>query len=265
MREYKEKDRILIFDEVQDEQLSTYDPRHLEELVKAESYHFWFTTRRDKVCSIFNNHVGKECRILEIGGGTGFIAERLQQLGFNIELSDCASNGLAYARERGIEKLYQFDLFNPPFQEAFDVICLFDVLEHLNDDHQALEMLKKMLKPGGKIILTVPAHQWLWNRDDTLAGHKRRYTKKQLELVFKSAGLQPLYLRYFFIMILPFLVLRKWIKKDDSQAHSNEKIDFRIPSYANKFFYFLTKIEFQLDWLLPNIMGGSLIGIAQKK
>ena len=86
------------------------------------------------------------------------MAEKLQELGYSVDVSDIHSNGLQYAKKRGLQKLYQFDLFNPPFEEEFDVICLFDVLEHLSDEKQALECLKKMLKPGGLIILTVPAH-----------------------------------------------------------------------------------------------------------
>lgn len=265
IRKFQEREKILIFDEALDERLSTYDSSHLEQLAKAETSHFWLKTRRDKICKTFSCYVNKGDRILEVGGGTGFIAAELQRQGFDVEVSDGASNGLAYAREKGIQKLYQFDLFNPPFKEAFDAICLFDVLEHLNDDVKALEGLKKMLKRGGKIILTVPAHQWLWSREDVLAGHQRRYTKTQMKEVFRKSGLQPLSLRYFFILILPFLFLRTIVKKDRGQPIlESEGIDFNIPSGFNRFFYLLTKVEFSLDWLLPNIMGGSLIGVARK-
>ena len=265
-RTFQVKENILIFDQALDAKLSTYDSGHLDALDKAESSHFWFRTRRDKICKIFSRYVKRGDRILEVGGGTGFIAVELQKRGFDIEVSDGASNGLFYAREKGIQKLYQFDLFNPPFHETFDVICLFDVLEHLQEDKQAMEGLKKMLKPGGKIILTVPAHQWLWSRDDVLAGHKKRYTKAELKEVFDSCGLQSILLTYFFIFILPFLFLRTIVKKDRGQPiQGNERVDFRIPPSINQVFHLLTKLEFSLDWLLPNVMGGSLIGIARKE
>jgi 2-polyprenyl-3-methyl-5-hydroxy-6-metoxy-1,4-benzoquinol methylase len=265
IRKFTQRDGILVFDEAQDEKLSTYDSRHLEELLKAENNHFWLRTRRDKICAIFNRFVDKNSRILEVGGGTGFVAEKLIQLGYDVEISDCAANGMAYAKARGIKKLYQFDLFNPPFHEAFDVICLFDVLEHLNDEGCALEILKKMLKPGGMIILSVPAHSWLWSREDALAGHKRRYTKNQLRAVFQSSGLKPLYIRYFFKMLIPFLMMRTWIKKDTGKpVQADENVNLALPYIPNQFFYFLMKIELHVDWLLPNSMGGSLIGIAQK-
>lgn len=265
-RTFRKKENILIFDEMLDAKLSSYDASHLDDLDKAETSHFWLRTRRDKICKVFSRYVKKGERILEVGGGTGFIAAELQKRGFDIELSDGASNGLSYAREKGIQKLYQFDLFNPPFQEAFDVVCLFDVLEHLHDDKKAMEGLKKMLKRGGRIILTVPAHQWLWSRDDVLAHHKKRYTKAQVKEVFDSCGLQPLFLSYFFILILPFLFLRTIVKKDrGGPIQENERIDFNIPSGINRFFHLLTKLEFSLERLLPNVMGGSLIGIARKE
>ena len=84
-------------------------------------------------------------------------------MGFAVELANIHLNGLRFVQERGIKKLYQFDLLHPPFQEEFDLVCFFDVLEHLREETKALECLKTMVKPGGKIIFTVPAHQWLWN------------------------------------------------------------------------------------------------------
>lgn len=263
IRPYKESRGIFIFDENLDITTSTYKSEHLNEIAKAENQHFWFLNRRDKICKIFTKHVDKSARILEIGSGTGFVAAHLQTLGYNVDVSDVATNGLAFAKNRGLKQLYQFDLFNPPFEETYDVICLFDVIEHLHEDKLGLEMVKKMLKPAGKIILTVPAHSWLWNTDDILAGHKRRYTKNQLDDLFKQCTLEPTYIKYFFIFILPFLLLRRMIKSD-SKGKIESKANFNIPALANILFHKLTKLEFRLSALLPNIMGGSIIGIAKK-
>ena len=264
LRNYTEKDGILIFDQQLDERFSSYDPHHLDRIEKAESSHFWFASRSDKICKTFDKYVEKSSRILEIGGGTGYIAEKLQQMGYKVELSDAASNGLTYAKKRGIQKLYQFDLFRPPFKEAFDIICLFDVLEHLDDEKKALNQLKTMLKPGGKIILTVPAHQWLWSHNDVIAGHKKRYTKKTLSQAFLRSNLKPLSVRYFFIFILPFLLLRTWIQKDQGPS-DNEELNLSIPLWLSSFFRLFTKLEFFMDRFIPNLAGGSLLAVAKKE
>lgn len=262
-RKYKEKEGVFVFDEKLDESFSTYDSIHLDELAKSEGFHFWFSSRSSLICKIFKRKIPKSSRILEIGGGTGFIAEKLNALGYSIELSDIASNGLRYAKNRGIKTLYQFDLFNPPFLHEFDVICLFDVLEHLKDDRKALDVIKSMLRPGGKIILTVPAHQWLWSQDDVIAGHKRRYTKKMLKSLFLSCNLCSVYVKYFFIFVFPFLALCKLFKKGNKKNMASGYVDLKIPRFVNRVFYILTRFEIFSFNYIPNLIGGSLIAIAQ--
>jgi 2-polyprenyl-3-methyl-5-hydroxy-6-metoxy-1,4-benzoquinol methylase len=257
IREYQKKDDIVVFDTDLDHR-STYGAEHLENLWQAEQTHFWFAARREKICRAFHQHVDKKSSILEIGGGTGFVAAELHKQGFSVAMADIHLNGLNFAKEKGIKTLYQFDLFRPPFQQEFDVICLFDVLEHLEDDQLALKCLQSMLKPGGKIILTVPAHQWLWCQDDETAGHRRRYTKKSLTHLFATSGWKIISIQYFFMAILPFLLLRKFLKKD-----SGKPIVLPLPKLFNKILYSVTKAEFYLDKFFPNRAGGSLLAVAQ--
>lgn len=263
IRDYQIIEQIQVFDSHLNQDLSTYDAKHLNELKMGESHHFWFKTRRSKIASIFKKFVPQNSSVLEIGGGTGYVAEELKRLGFNVAMSDIHRDGLLYAKEKGIEKLYQFDLFNPPFEEEFDVICLFDVLEHLHDDKEALKSLMRMLKKGGKIILTVPAHQWLWSRDDQIAGHKKRYTIREMQKMFSKVDLKPVYLHYFFMMILPFLFLRKLLKPSSSQEKGG--IDFKIHPVLNTICFALTQCEFFCQALLPNIAGGSILAVVQKE
>jgi 2-polyprenyl-3-methyl-5-hydroxy-6-metoxy-1,4-benzoquinol methylase len=264
IRKYKTKDNILIFDSDMDPSLSAYDSHLLGDLEDMESKHFWFKTRRDKITQLFQQKIEKNMRILEIGGGTGFVSQELKNQGFSIEMGDIHYNGLKYAQEKGIEKLYQFDLFNPPFRKEFDVICLFDVLEHQKEDKKALECLKRMLKPQGKIILTVPAHQWLWNRDDQINGHYRRYTKKSLAQICKDCHLKIKHVEYFFTFIVPFLYLRTFLNPATNiQIKTDEKLKMNLPLGMNSVCTFLTKLEFRLAKLLPNGMGGSLLMMAE--
>ena len=263
IRSFEEKDGVLVFDSEVDKNLSTYEASHLETLSEIEEIHFWFQRRRDKICKAVERYVPKSSRILEIGGGTGFIASKLKHLGFEIEMADVHSNGFDYAKQKGIDKLYQFDLFNPPFEKEFDVICLFDVLEHLHDSLRALECLKKMLRPHGMLLMTVPAHPWLWSRDDVIAGHACRYTKRAMKELFEQSNLKLVHARYFFSAILPLLVLRKWMRRDDgSLLKQGEIFEPKMPPALNSALSALTKTEFCLDRFLPNFTGGSLLAVA---
>ena len=266
IREFVTRDQIFVFDSGMDPSRSVYDARLLQDQENTESKHFWFRTRRDKICRLFNEKIEKKEKILEIGGGTGFIAKQLAKMGFTIEMADIHFNGLKYAQEKGIEKLYQFDLNNPPFQEEFDTICLFDVLEHQKDDKRAMECLKKMIKPRGKILLTVPAHLWLWNRDDRINGHYRRYTKKTLFDLCKACDLEATHIEYFFIFIVPLLFVRSYLNRDRAEEiKTEEKLKFELPFGLDQVCYALTKLEFSLSRLLPNVLGGSLFLMAEKR
>lgn len=264
-RTFKLVDGIHVFDSDMNPDCSAYDSRHLKHQEDEESQHFWFQARREKICDLMNHRIGKNEKILELGAGTGFIAQKLKEIGFSIDISDIHLNGLKFAQDKGIKKLFQFDLFNPPFRDEYSAICLFDVLEHQSNDQLAIECIKKMVKPKGKIILTVPAHQWLWNRDDRINGHYRRYNKKSLLDLCKKCELTPIHVEYFFIFILPLLFLRTLVNRDHKKAvKTEEKLKMSLPGIINQTCSILTKTEFALSKWLPNLVGGSLLLIAQR-
>lgn len=264
-RNYTKKNGILIF-ELEKYKDSTYDSHHLESLYKAENKHFWFSMRRNKICQIFSYYVDKSSNILEIGSGTGYVAEKLIEKGFSVAISDIHLKGLQFAQKRGIQRIYQFDLFSPPFQEEFDVVCLFDVLEHFEEEKKALTYIKRILKPNGQLIFTVPAHEWLWSRDDCIAGHKRRYTKTACEKLLMMNGLELVHIEYFFSAIIPFLYLRRIIRRDRRKYISEDNpIDLSIHPFFNQMFKYMTKAEFFLQKYFSNRFGGSLLVVARNK
>lgn len=244
---------------------SSYDAHHLDILAEAEEGHFWFEIRREKICRTFERYVPKSSRILEIGGGTGFIASKLIELGYCIEMADMHRNALEHAKMKGITALHPCDLFDAPFHEEFDVVCLFDVLEHLSDPFKAMECIRKMLKPGGRVILTVPAHSWLWSREDVIAGHKTRFTKQSLSAIFLASRLEIIDVHYFFSTLLPWLFLRRWIKRDDgSPLRKEELFNPQVHPLLNSLGKLVLRSELFLAPAIPNLAGGSLLGIAHK-
>jgi len=244
-----------------------YHANGLDNLYKAESNHFWFKCRRKKIVSFFKKYISTHQKIIEIGAGTGSVSRALVYAGYKPAVGELHLSGLYYAKTYGIKDLYQFDLFSPPFLNEFDTIAMFDVLEHLQEDALAVKNVAKMLKTKGRIVLTVPAHNWLWNRDDKIAGHKRRYSKETLVSVVESTGFNVLEVRYFFIFILPLLWLRTVINSDSNKLVTDEEynIDIKINPVINWVLLVLCDVEEKVNKYLPNIAGGSLILIAEKK
>ncbi len=184
----------------------------------------------------------------------------------NISVGEMHLNGLRYAKSYGIKNCYQFDLYQTPFENMFDVVAMFDVLEHLSDDELALNQCFKMLRNNGLIIITVPAHMWLWSRNDRVAGHKRRYTKNEIKEKMVKVGFEIIEIKYFFILITPLLYLRSLIDQDDGSPISNKENFkyFNLPSYVNLALMLICNFEKFIQKLLPDKFGGSLILIGKK-
>lgn len=268
LEKYKEEDGIRIFHNDIDVDHLDYNSQGLDNLYREEERHFWFIARKEYIFQQMRAVIGYSSKIIEIGAGTGNVSRYLQAKGYsNIAVGEMHSNGLKYAKSSyGIDECYQFDLLRTPFEDEFEGVCIFDVLEHIEDDSLALENIHKMLKNNGQIVLTVPAHKWLWNRDDVIAGHKRRYTKKELVLKLQNAGFSIEITKYFFITIVPFLWLRTLLNKDRKNNVNPEEYasDFSMNPMINKTLLLISRIENKLNKFLPNWFGGSLLIIARK-
>lgn len=246
-------------------------PIGLDNCYKIEQEHFWYKYRRKIILQYFNKYIPKDKEILEIGAGTGNISRQLMSDGYNkISIGEIHENGLKYAMTYGIENLYQFDITNSPFQNHFDVIGMFDVLEHINNDSLAIQNISKMLKNNGFFVLTVPAHMWLWCREDQIAFHKKRYEINELLLLLKNNGFDIVLSKTFFIFILPLLVLRKLLHPaSDKDVHlaEIEAYDFALNPVINKILLGITAVEnfiFNKLFDISTSLGGSLLVIAKK-
>jgi 2-polyprenyl-3-methyl-5-hydroxy-6-metoxy-1,4-benzoquinol methylase len=264
---YEEIDNIKIFDKKIVENHSDYNAKGLDNLFKAENKHFWFITRKEFILQEMKSIIDMSDNIIEIGAGTGNVARYLKENNYtNISVGEMHLNGLKYAKDYGIANCYQFNLLDTPFENEFDTVCMFDVLEHIEDDNLALQNIYTSLNDNGKVILTVPSHMWLWNRSDTIAGHKVRYTKNGLIQKLKNNGFEIVTARYFFISIVAFLYLRTVLNKDDKSDVKEEEYgnDISINPIMNNILLFMSRLENKINRYLPNIFGGSLFIIARK-
>ncbi len=261
-----EQDNIPIYAPGILEKHEDYHAAFLDVIHDTEENHFWFLCRKERILSVFKKYVEKNELVLEIGAGTGNVSKALIESGYNVSVGEMHLNGLQHARRYGIKNCYQFDLFDPPFAEHFDVIGMFDVLEHLENDLLSLQHVLTMLKDGGRLVLTVPAFNFLWSRDDAY-GHKRRYTIKSLKNVIKRSGFKILHARYFFTGILPLLFIRRFVKPDDGSPIRPDEYNWEIKMnpFLNYFLLIISRLENYLSSITPNFPGGSIIIVAEKK
>ncbi len=244
-----------------------YNSVALEIIKSTENNHFWFITRREYIISAFKRLVKKTDKTIEIGSGTGFIAGGIKNLGYDIAVGDIHLSGLYYAKEIGISECYLFDLYDPPFYGEYDVVCMFDVIEHLENDYISIQKAAKILRPNGLLFITVPAHNWLWSRDDTIAAHKRRYSKKRLIDIVEQSGIKVLQVRFFFIILIPLLIIRTITNRDGNTTISdNERNDcVQINPFINFLLLHLTKLENRISNWIPNVVGGSIFLVGSKE
>ena len=247
---------------------SDYRSSGLDILYRMENQHCWFIARKELIVAQIKKYFSKSDALMEVGAGTGNIARAILSEGYDIAVGDLHTKGLVYAGSYGIQKRYQFDIYRSPFSNEFDGLLMFDVLEHLERDVDVLKQAHTMLRPGGKLVLTVPALMALWSRVDVLSGHKRRYTLAHLETLAKEAGFSLLYSRYFFHSLVPLLWLSRTLHKNNSPV-TKEEAAALVPESVSPLLNYIMLQILRLDNLLgsfvPRFFGASIILVAQKK
>lgn len=203
-----------------------FDPEFFEQLASIESKHFWFRTRNHVIATLTEQITKKWSdgyRVLEIGCGTGNVLRALEQacprgrvLGM-----DLFAEGLAYARTRTSCPLVQANLEQPALGVKFDLIGAFDVVEHLSDDLQVFRSLHSMLKPGGVLLLTVPARQSLWSYFDEVAHHCRRYEPADLRRKLIQSGYEIEFFSQFMATIYPLMWLARRMRSSRRQNRNS--------------------------------------------
>ena len=202
------------------------DTKTLEEMIRAEDVHPWYKSRLALV-KLWGKSLAPDSIGLDIGCGSGAAAQLLQRE-FQTRPTgmDISEFAVEASNKRGVNTL-QVDVTNlPVFEASQDFVLALDVIEHIEDRHILLTEMFRVLKPGGKGLITVPAHSWLWSNHDELNHHYRRYSKALLLEDLKSAGFTIKTIRWWNSVLLPYLYMTRVLnrKKDTSEFDLPPKI-----------------------------------------
>ena len=234
-----------------------------DRMAAHDSTHWWYRARRDILADYLTRY-GKlpgEARILEIGCGTGHNLPMLAGFG-TVDAIEIDPAAREIASERLGKPVGAAPLPELPGIErgAYDLIAVLDVVEHIEDDVAALAAMKSCLKPGGKILIAVPAHQWMWSAHDVVNHHHRRYSKATLVSAIEKAGLAPRKLTYFNSLLFPLAaaarIAGRLTGRDDSD-------DSPPPAPLNKAFEAIFRLERHLVGRAPMTPGVSIVTLAE--
>ncbi len=249
-----------------------YDASFFDELVRFEDRHFWFRSRNfliqelaKKISSQLNPRW-----VLEVGCGTGNVLRVLRETFSESTVVglELWFDGLRHARKRSPGLLVQGDVRNFPFARQFDLVCMFDVLEHIPEDREILRALQAAIRPHGQVMITVPAHQFLWSYFDEAARHCRRYSPLELRTKLVEAGFDIEFLSQFMASTFPLLWLYRKVRGSGRRRGDASQLvseDFRPVPVVNSILNAILNVEAR--WLshghsLP--FGTSLVVIARR-
>lgn len=244
------------------------EPRYETHYHEVETRHWWFRARREIVRGLVTRLApARDGAILDIGCSSGCLMRELAQAGYTqVQGIDASPEGIARCQQDGLRARIM-DAHQPAFADnSMDVLCASDVLEHLERDAAALVEWRRILKPGGWLILFVPAHQWLWTEHDTVNRHFRRYTRPGLVRLMSGAGFEVRRSSYWNAALFPpVALLRLWRRAASGKPRTAASDMFLPPGPINALLRCWLGVENRLHLLgLNSPFGISVMALAQK-
>jgi SAM-dependent methyltransferase len=235
-----------------------------DRMAELDDEHWWFLARRRILDRLIARVVRppEKARILEVGCGTGHNLKMLGHFG-TVEACELDPSARALASKRlgrrvKNAKLPDLSMFKTG---SFNLIALLDVLEHVKQDTASLRAIHRRLKPGGALLLTVPANPWMWSAHDAAHHHHRRYSKAQLAKVLGDAGFEVQLLSYFNSLLFPLVAATRIAGK----LVGRETADDRLPSVSvNAVLNTVFGMEARLIGRVPMPFGVSLVAVVRR-
>ncbi len=231
---------------------------------ELEERHWWFVARQRIVQELIEQRLklpSGAC-VLDAGCGTGAILKMLSQR-YEAYGTDTSPLAIEFSKKRGLSRVYCCTLDTFPHPDVqFDLVTLLDVIEHVDDDRGVLQQASRLLKPGGPVLVTVPAYRWLWSKHDEVNHHKRRYISKELRRVLEGTGFRIELLSYYNTFLFPLALMDRMAERI---LHRNVDAALRIPPrFINSLFASIFSTERFVLRRTTFPFGLSLVAIGRK-
>jgi len=238
-----------------------------ENTYRSEQSHWWFVGRRtlifDQIDRVYHGHTDLE--ILDVGCGTGLNMKYLAQYG-QVTGADLSSTALNFCRVRGHTRLIKAPIEGLPFPDnTFDLVTALDIIEHLDDDLAGLREIRRVLKPGGRVFILVPAYKFLWSLQDEISSHRRRYITRQLRAVIEGSGLAVERMTYANTLLFPVVfggrIALKVRRRYDTSIENENGLH---PGWSNEILKTIFKAEAPLLRRVNAPFGVSILAVGEK-
>jgi SAM-dependent methyltransferase len=196
---------------------------------EAEAKHWWFVGRRDLFARLIREMgLPPEAKVLDVGTSTGTNLRMLRDMGLErVEGLDLSEEAIRWCAAKGLGRVSRGSICDMPFpSESFDLVLATDVIEHVDDDRQALDEVRRVLRPGGKALITVPAFTSLWGLQDEVAQHKRRYRRAGVVSLASQAGFVCTRDFYFnYLLFVPIYLVRRLLALTGVRLESENQLN----------------------------------------
>lgn len=238
------------------------NPNEYDRMRRLEDRYWWFVGRRRLALGLLRGVAPKNPEVLDLGCGTGAVLGALT--GWTRASGvDMATQALEYSAERGLKDLARARGEALPFLTgSFDAVVALDVFEHIEDDAAALREAWRVLKPGGALVMSVPAFMSLWGPHDVALMHFRRYRRPELQARLATAGFASAKVSYSVFFLFPLVwIIRLFEKRRTGDAEASLP---PVPNWLNAALIGLQTFEAALIRKLNLPWGSSLIAVARK-
>lgn len=231
-------------------------------MYELEDHYWWFVARRRLALALLTPQKG--ARVLDVGCGTGVVSREIQAFGEPISL-DFSDLALRYCQRRGLTACVKADGARLPLQDStVDAVIGLDIFEHIEDDRAAFAEAFRSLKPGGQLVLSVPAFAFLWGPHDVALHHFRRYRLAEVRAKLEALGFIVETCSYSVFLLFPVVVLTRILEKlRRGPARASLPT---VPPWLNRLLIKLQDVE--SGWIVRSRLtlpwGSSVIAVARK-